>query len=340
MSSRTTILLSIALLASTSFTNSRASASKPETAASAAPEGTTSHGRSPRAMAASHVVNPRPHGRDAAPAVAHTAIDRSPRPHGPTSHAVMVLAALSMLVLMVVRWDSESPLSPAIHPTHSYFVEWAIDRLKGTWPELQTYRDQIIEGANMELHELRTKYGIKYGLDMDAKRVEHKGTNPGSDDMPGWWRDSLSAYRAGNKPQAYFVLGIMLHMIADMGVPAHANRVYHQGNATEFDNFEFMATFNWKPSFHINRADPGYTEPWRYYAFSESWTKADAPGYHDRNSFSKTWMFASQSERELLSNRQGRTCYVTMWTLQSAAIAFSSPIPLKPLNIKGLPGRP
>jgi hypothetical protein len=222
-------------------------------------------------------------------------------------------------------WDS-SKWNPT-HPTHSYLTEWAADNLKSQFPELITYRKELVEGANEELHELPVS-GTKYGIDLNAKRIQHKGTNEGCDDIQGWWNDSLAAYRAGNKPQAYFVLGIMLHMIEDMGVPAHANKVYHQGNLREFDNFEFMALSNWRPSFaDINRTDPGYAEPWRYYAFSQSWTQADAPNYHSRNSFSKTWLFASKSERTLLRNREGRTCLVAKWALNSALTAFASTPP-------------
>jgi hypothetical protein len=225
----------------------------------------------------------------------------------------------------VLAWDSDNR-NPT-HPTHSYITEWAIDQLKPTAPEADNYRQQLIEGANTELHELKLKnQPIKYGIDLEAKREQHQGTNEGCDDIQGWWKDSLNAYRQGNKKQAYFLLGIMLHMIEDMGVPAHANKVYHQGNLTEFDNFEFMALSNWKPKFNdINRNNPNYKEPWKYYDFSRDWTKADAPDYTSPNQFSKTWTFASDKERSLLSNRQGRTCNVVRWALKSAIVAFNSP---------------
>ena len=118
----------------------------------------------------------------------------------------------------------------------------------------------------------------------------------------------------------------MIHMIEDMGVPAHANKVYHQGNVTEFDNFEFLALSNWKPNFqNINKQDPEFSEPWRYYDFSQGWTHADAPNYNSRSSFSKFWQTASASEKMLLSNRQGRISYVVMWALNSATKAFRKP---------------
>jgi hypothetical protein len=217
-------------------------------------------------------------------------------------------------------WDSKK--GNPTHPTHSYLTEWAIDQLNSQYTELQQYRTQVVEGANTELHELPVQ-GSMYGTNLDAKRIKHQGTNEGCNDIQGWWQDSLSAYKQNHKEQSYFILGIMLHMIEDMGVPAHANKVYHQGNLKEFDNFEFMALLNWKPDFaNINRQDPGYIDPWKYYAFSQEWAHADAPNYNNRSSFSKIWMFASRSERQLLSNRQGRTANVVKWATNSAMTAF------------------
>jgi hypothetical protein len=219
-------------------------------------------------------------------------------------------------------WDSAK--GNPTHPTHSYLTEWGLDRLKSQYPELQQYRDQILAGANSELHELPVS-GTPYGIDLEAKRVQHKGSNWGCEDIEGWWEDSLVAYRQGNKNQAYFYLGVLLHMIEDMGVPAHANHVIHQGNLTEFDNFEFMALTNWKgPDFdNINRQDPGFDDPSKYYAFSQDWTHTDAPDYNNRNSFSKFWLLADESERQLLFNRQGRTSNTVKWALNSAMLAFA-----------------
>jgi hypothetical protein len=237
------------------------------------------------------------------------------------AYTLLLVVNMTLWVPSAWAWDSDSWKNPT-HPTHSYITEWAIAQLKNQAPELQQFQKQIVEGANTELHELKVS-GTKYGIDLNAKRIEHKGTNEGCNDIQGWWQDSLKAYRQGNKQQAYFLLGVMLHMIEDMGVPAHANRVYHQGSLTEFDNFEFMALSNWKPNFNnINRQDPKFAEPWKYYAFNDDWTSADAPNYKDPDSFSKTWTFASKSERALLSNRQGRTSNVVKWALNSAVQAY------------------
>lgn len=235
--------------------------------------------------------------------------------------------ALTILAEPALGWDSAKFkwLAPIVHPTHSYLTEYALDRLAAGYPELNRYRDVVIEGANQELHELPVT-GSLYGIDLDMARVRHKGTNAGSDDVPGWWSDALAAYRSGNREQAYFVVGIMLHMIEDMGVPAHANGVIHQGTLTEFDNFEAMALQKWDPDFAaVNRSDPGYGDPSKYYRFSQAWTHADAPDYRDRNSFAKTWITASAAEKTLVRNRQARTAIVALWALRAAMAAMAKP---------------
>ncbi|MCC6983892.1 MAG: hypothetical protein IT535_11525 [Bauldia sp.] len=233
-----------------------------------------------------------------------------------------ILAALLLLGAPgALAWDSESRLNPT-HATHSYLTEHAIGQLVGRYPEVALYRAPLLAGANTELHELPVE-GVLYGVDLEQKRVEHRGTNAGSDNVRGWWADALAAYRAGNREQAYFYLGVLLHMVEDMGVPAHANGLEHQAYPN-FDDFEFLALFNWRPSLaDINRTDPGYAEPWRYYAFSRDWTAADAPGYRDIKGFPKTWAFADADERLLLQNRQGRTATVVAWALASALRAFA-----------------
>jgi hypothetical protein len=235
-----------------------------------------------------------------------------------------VVAALSFLVVPVAAWDSAKfkLLTKIVHPTHSYLTEFAIGELANDYPELADYGPILVEGANSELHELPVE-GTAYGIDLDAKRSEHRGTNAGSDDVAGWWADAKAAYAAGNKEQAYYIAGVILHMVQDMGVPAHANGVYHQGTISEFDNFEAMAALTWEPNFGgIDRRDPGYDDPSDYYRFSQDWAATDAPDYDDPDSFSKTWLTADDDERELLSNRQARTAAVSMWTLRAIVKGF------------------
>lgn len=238
---------------------------------------------------------------------------------------VAALLLSGTLSAPALAWDSAKFkwLTEIVHPTHSYLTEYAIDQLRGDFPEVQKYRKALIDGANQELHELPVE-GVLYGIDLDARRIQHKGTNAGSDDVPGWWKDARAAYKSGNNEQAWFLVGIMLHMIEDMGVPAHANGVYHQGNVKEFDNFEAMASQKFDPDFsQVDRKDPGYSDPSKYYAFSQKWAHADAPNYKGPDEFSKTWVTASKSERKLMRKRQANTATVVTWALRSAAKALA-----------------
>jgi hypothetical protein len=80
-----------------------------------------------------------------------------------------------------------------------------------------------------------------------------------------------------------------------------------------------MALQKWDPDFKdVDRKDPSFADPSKYYRFSQDWTHADAPNYHDRDSFSKTWVTASDDEKALVRNRQGRTAMVAEWALNAA----------------------
>ena len=231
-------------------------------------------------------------------------------------------------------WDSADWKNPT-RPTHSLMTKYAISELNASYPEAGKYRDQLIDGANFELHDakLKSSYAGKYGLDLEDKRKSrYLGTNSGCLRPDLIWQDAQAAYLAGKKDAAFFLMGALLHQIQDMSVPSHAHDIYHQGNATEFDNFEFMALLNWKPDFSgISTKDPAlqdkskYANPSAYYEFSKEWCLEDAPNYKSRSEFSKTWITASKAERKLLSKRQASACLLTKWALESALVAFAKP---------------
>lgn len=234
----------------------------------------------------------------------------------PASAAVL----LTLLPLPIAAWDSASSLNPT-HATHSYLTEAGIAAVGG---EARQYEQAIIDGANTELHELDSSDGkTMYGVALGPKRIAHKGTNAGTDDIAGWWADAVAAYKAGNKEQAWFYAGIMLHMIEDIGVPAHALGQYHQATGP-IDTFELMGLSNWKPdeADAVNKADPGFADPSDYYAFNRNWAREDAPNYSP-DKFSKTWTFGDEKDKKLLANRQARTAALVGWALQSAWQAFA-----------------
>lgn len=240
------------------------------------------------------------------------------------------ICAILLLSTGTVAWDSASWKNPT-RPTHTSMTEYAIKQLSGDYPELDKYRKQLIAGSNVEMHEFAIEC-TQYGVDFNTRRSDrYEGTNAGCNYPELIWEDAKDAYEQGKKELAYFTFGLLLHEIQDMGVPAHAHDIEHQANPTEFDNFEYMALWNWKPDFSlVDKEDPAvedvdtYADPSAYYQFGKNWCLEDAPNYKTRNDFSKTWTLASEAERRLLSQRQAASCLVTKWALEKAAIAFQA----------------
>jgi len=228
-------------------------------------------------------------------------------------------------------WDSED--GNPTHATHSYMIEYAVDQLKAQYPELQTYRLQLIDGVNRELHEFPITSGSEYGTaaEQEAIRVEAGGNNWAAAYPEKTWTRAKAAYAAGNKGKAYWLTGIVIHWVQDMGVPAHGFHVIHQGNLSEQDDFEVMALQSWSPSYaSINRANPSYASPASYVAWSGTWATSDFnytwPGVtYTRGFFSTSWLWASSKEKTFVKNRQGRTAVANKWALQAAAARIALP---------------
>jgi hypothetical protein len=215
------------------------------------------------------------------------------------------------------RWDSQD--GNPTHATHSYMTEYAMDQLKGSFPALNSYRANLIDGSNRELHELTLS-----DPELESLRVQAGGTNWSADRPDVIWSYARYAYSVGNLPKAYYYLGIVLHCVEDMGAPVHAYRITHQGTFSEMDNFEALALVRWAPDYRsINRSDPGYARPSDYVAWSGNWAASDFqstwPGAtYSRGFFSMTWLTASTKQGNFVKARQGRTATATAWTLRSA----------------------
>lgn len=214
-------------------------------------------------------------------------------------------------------WDSQD--GNPTHATHSYLTEYAADQLKGTYPELVTYRARLVDGANREIHDLPLA-----DAEQEALRQEVVGTNGACEHPERMWNHVVASYHAGDHAKAFWYLGIMLHYVEDMGVPAHALGVYHQSSPSDWDHFEVMALQRWYPSYaNINRTDPHLANPSDYMAFSQNWTISDwqsaFPGVtYTRTYYSMSWWWASSREKTLMRDRQGHTATAVKWALQSA----------------------
>ncbi|MGO7265028.1 hypothetical protein [Rhizobium leguminosarum] len=239
------------------------------------------------------------------------------------------IAGASALVLAILApfqatgWESDeySFLKVLSSSTHTQITRAAFDEVVKSDGELFAHKRSLIAGANTELHD-RPAAANDYGLDLDKKRKEHKPKNGGTGDIAGWWKDALTAYRNGNTERAYFLLGVVLHYVQDMGAPAGAKDINHGGNLSNFDSFELIAARNWQPSFKNPPEDPEYADPSAYYAFARDLTKKEMPDYTETSSFSNTWLAASAEEKKAVSRREGVAVLVTTWALRAALKEF------------------
>jgi hypothetical protein len=218
-------------------------------------------------------------------------------------------------------WDSQS--GNPTHATHSYLTEYAVDHLSAQYPELATYKATIVKGANEELHELP----ISGDADLESLREAADGTNWSCNHPEVIWQLAQQAYESGNKDRAYFLTGIVLHWVEDMGVPAHAFHVIHQGTLTQADNFEILGLQRWSPLFDIQYRDPGYYAPSDYLNVSSQWAQNDFhqtfPGQtYTRSFFSISWLWASSTQAHFVQEREGRTATVATWALRAAVQNF------------------
>lgn len=217
-------------------------------------------------------------------------------------------------------WDSQS--GNPTHATHSYLTEYAVDQLKGEFPELATYKATLVKGANEELHEIALS-----DPDLESLREAADGTNWSCNHPEIVWAKAQDAYESGDKDRAYFLTGIVLHWVEDMGVPAHAFHVIHQGSWSMRDNFELLALQKWAPRYNITKSDPRYWAPSDYLAVSQDWAESDFhatfPGAtYTRTFFSMSWLWASHTQAQFVEDRQGRTATVATWALRAAVENF------------------
>lgn len=214
-------------------------------------------------------------------------------------------------------WDSQN--GNPTHATHSYLTEYAIAQLSPSHPELATYRARLVDGANRELHELPVK-----DPEQEALRRELGGTNWAADHPERAFAHAYASYHAGDKGKAYWYVGVLLHYVEDMGVPAHAFHVIHQGSFAQLDGFEALALVWWHPSYAaIGRVDPKLAAPSDYVAYSGRWAADDfAASFpqttYTRSTFPAMWLLTSAKQRAFVHDREGRTAVVTTWALERA----------------------
>lgn len=222
------------------------------------------------------------------------------------------------------HWDSED--GNPTHATHSYMAEYAIASMTGAFPEVAQYRAAIVKGANMELHELPIKDAY-----YDAVRIEIGGNNWAADRPEKLWDKAVTAYRAGNKEQAYTYVGIILHYVQDMGVPAHAFHVIHQSSFGKWDNIEVLAFFDFHADMKtLAPSDPGFESPLGYIEWSgedarNHWNTAFPGQKYTRTSIPQAYKDLSDDQWTFLRTREAHATMANLFALRRAATLLAKP---------------
>lgn len=209
------------------------------------------------------------------------------------------------------------------HPTHSIMAELAIESLRNEAPELREFEEPIVAGANLELHERPTQTD-------DALRIEIGGNNWAADRPDILWNKARASYAAGDKREAYRLVGIMLHYVQDMGSPAHAFHVIHQSGPTSWDRFEMLAFFRFVGDLSLPPiADPGLASPVDYIEWSAATARehfvADYPSatYH-RLFFPQSNDEMTEHDWAFMRKREADCVWATAYTLRAASRAFAA----------------
>lgn len=222
------------------------------------------------------------------------------------------------------HWDSAD--GNPTHATHSYMAEYAIASLTGALPEVAQYRAAIVKGANLELHEL--PIGDAY---YDAVRREIGGNNWAADHPEKLWDKAVTAYRLGNKEQAFVYVGILLHYVQDMGVPAHAFHVIHQSTFGHWDNIEVLAFFDFHADMKVLAPiDPGFESPLAYIEWSgqearDHWNAAFPGQKYTRTSIPSAYKDLSDAQWTFLRTREAHATMANVFALRRAATLLAKP---------------
>ena len=217
-------------------------------------------------------------------------------------------------------WDSQD--GNPTHATHSLMAEFAIRNLAPKSPELTTYKDALLAGANLELHELPTKK-------WNDLRLEVGGNNWAADKPQILWDRARASYAAGDKPGAYFYVGILLHYVQDMGVPAHAFHVIHQSSFGKQDNIEILGFFDFHADFSSEvTPDPHFANPTDYVEWSGKTARDHFQSVFGNVTYTRT--FFPQAYDDLtdthwafLRRREAECARFTEYALASAVAAFA-----------------
>ena len=218
------------------------------------------------------------------------------------------------------HWDSAD--GNPTHPTHSIMAEFAIRKVEREAPEVALFDKAIVAGANLELHDLKHKTH-------EALRLEIGGNNWAAEHPEILWDKARASYASGDKAQAFFYVGILLHYVQDMGVPAHAFHVIHQSGPKDWDHTELLAFFDFHGDLKATGpTDPELPDPLAYIEWSAQSARDNFrdlfPGstYH-RKFLPQAYADLTDTQWAFLRGREAHCAHATAFALRSAALALA-----------------
>jgi hypothetical protein len=219
------------------------------------------------------------------------------------------------------HWDSAD--GNPTHPTHSIMAEFAIKQTRAELPEVAAYQKDIVAGANLELHDLQHPK-------FEALRLEIGGNNWAAERPELLWDKARASYASGDKAQAFFYVGILLHYVQDMGVPAHAFHVIHQSGPKDWDHVELLAFFD----FHGDLRAPGPTDPrldgpvayieWSAGTARDHFNTAFPGATYHRKFLPQAYADLTDAQWAFLRGREAHCAHATAFALRSAAASLAA----------------
>jgi len=212
----------------------------------------------------------------------------------PRSGGIILIAVAGLLV------TATRPAAAYDHKhTHRWLTRMAAEYLVAAYPgqydELLEYVDRAAAGAEHEddlfldgdddpqtLRVMRHFYrpADGRGLTMNGQTFPSSfewATGDRADNE--WdWDDGIAAYAAGDKEQAYYVLGHMVHLIQDLTVPAHTHLDIH--GPPSGDDYEGYCSRQMLDEYHSNLPLPPAGSPIPEFANPyEAWRKTSLASY-------------------------------------------------------------
>ena len=219
------------------------------------------------------------------------------------------------------HWDSAD--GNPTHPTHSIMAEFAVKQIGAELPEVVEYKASLLAGANLELHDLKHKTH-------EALRLEIGGNNWAAEHPELLWDKARASYASGDKAQAFFYVGILLHYVQDMGVPAHAFHVIHQSSPKDWDHTELLAFFD----FHGDLKAPGPSDPkldtplayieWSAQSARDQFNTMFPGQTYNRKFLPQAYADLDETQWAFLRGREAHCAHATTFALRSAAAALAA----------------